>query len=170
MTKETMIDIVRDYFDGEGFRYEYNAEGGFIRSGFGVKGPLDKVDMFCDFKSHGYLVYAICPLHCKQEHLPELIRYLTMANYALVAGNFEVDVSDGEVRFKFWVPTEGLETLSKDIVEDSIMVPCSMMSRYGDGIAALCLGFSDAQTEIEKAEKDAETDEGETDIPDEPEE
>ena len=27
-----------------------------------------------------------------------------------------------------------------------------MMDRYGDGIAALALGFSDAETEIKKAE------------------
>lgn len=153
MEKEAMIDMVRDYFDSEGFRYEYNADGEFIRCNFSVRGVLDKVDLICDFKNIGYLVYAICPIHCKSENLTELIRFLTMANYALVAGNFELDVSDGEVRFKFWVPTEGIDKLSKEIIEDSIMVPCSMMSRYGDGIAALSLGFSDAKTEIDKAEQ-----------------
>lgn len=156
MTKEDMVDTVRDYFDSEDLHYEYNAENEIIRSGFSVRGSMGKVDLFCDFKPHGYLVYAICPIRCKPENLPEFIRYVTMANYALVAGNFEVDVNDGEVRFKFWVPTEGLDKLSKDIVEDSIMVPCSMMGRYGDGLVALALGFSDAQTEIDKAEKELE--------------
>lgn len=158
MTKEEMIDAVRDYFDDEGYHYQYNAEGGYIRSGFSVRGKLRKVDLYCDFKDHGYLVYAISQINGDKDNLDELIRYLTMANYSLVAGNFEVDVTDGEIRFKFWVPTEGLSELSKEIIDDSIMVPCSMMGKYGDGIAALALGFSDAQTEIKKAEPEEEPD------------
>ena len=38
------------------------------------------------------------------------------------------------------------------LLNGSIYIGCVMMDRYGDGIAALALGFSDADTEIKKAE------------------
>ena len=83
-----------------------------------------------------------------------IMEYLTMANYGLRAGNFELDLRDGEVRYKVNVNAKGLDSLSTKIIEDSIMIPLMMMDRYGDGLAALFLGFSDPQTEIQKAEAD----------------
>ncbi len=75
-----------------------------------------------------------------------------MANYGLVNGNFELDLRDGEIRYKTYVNCDGLESLSEAVIQDSIYVGCVMMDRYGDGIAALAMGFSDADTEIKKAE------------------
>jgi len=46
--------------------------------------------------------------------------------------------------------------LPKEIFLDSINVCWAMMERYGNGYAALSMGFSDADTEIKKAEGDEE--------------
>jgi hypothetical protein len=56
------------------------------------------------------------------------------------------------------VNCDGLQSLSPAVIQDSIYVGCLMMDRYGDGIAALALGFSDADTEIKKAEHRDEAD------------
>lgn len=164
MDIDDMIDKVRDYLDTEEYKYEFDSENNLIRTGFGLGCKLKNVKVIIEFKKHGFMVLAYCPLNGDEENLDELLRFITMANYGLINGNFEVDVRDGEIRYKTWVPTENMEDVSPVIIEDSIMIPCSMMDKYGNGLAALAMGFSDAQTEFEKvieqekAVKDADED------------
>ena len=152
MEIDAVIDAVRNYLDDEGYRYEYNAEHKFLRLGFGVHCKLKNVRLFVEFKKIGYVVYAIAPINADKENLFEMLKYLTMANYSLLHGNFEMDVSDGEIRYKCWIETWQLDTLGGQQIDESLSVPLMMFERYGDGIAALALGFSDAETEINKAE------------------
>ena len=156
MEQEEVIDKVRDFLDDGGYRYEYNAEHSFLKVGFTLKCKLKGVNIIFDFKPIGYIVYAISPLNADKDNIVEMLKYLSMANYKLINGNFEIDVSDGEIRYKCWVGTRGLETLPTELVDESIGLPIFMFERYGNGIAALALGFSDAETEIAKAEKQDE--------------
>ena len=127
----------------------------------GVSMPcrLQSVRLYIDVKEDAYLVYTISPISGNQDTMPELMRYITRANYALINGNFELDVRDGEVRYKTYVNCDSLAALSLEIIRDSIYVPCAMMKKYGDGIAAIAMGYSDAETEINKAERGAGGDE-----------
>ena len=45
-----------------------------------------------------------------------------------------------------------MKELPARIIKDSIYAGWCMMDRYGNGLAALAMGFSDAETEIKKAE------------------
>ena len=46
------------------------------------------------------LLYSVCPLRAPPDRRDEVARFLTLANYGLAAGNFELDFDDGEVRYK----------------------------------------------------------------------
>lgn len=154
METDALIDAVRDYLDDEGYRYDYDAEDQALTLGFNVKCKLKNVRVYWEFKKHGYIVYVISPLNADKDDLGEMLRYVAMANYGLYRGNFEIDCHDGEVRYKSYVSAEGLESLSREVIDISLDVGIAMMERYGNGIAALALGFSDAETEIKKAEED----------------
>ena len=153
MEKEAIIDAVRDFLDADDWHYEYDAEHAFIRAGVTLKCKLKSARMFIRFRNTDYNVYMVAPISADPANLGEVLRFTAQANYGLASGNFEVDVEDGEIRYKTFVNCDGLESLSRDVIEDSVYVCCVMMDRYGDGIAALALGFSDADTEIKKAEK-----------------
>lgn len=158
MEKEQLIDAVRDWFDENDLSYEFDAEREVIRSGFDISCKLRNLRFFVTFCENGFTVVASAPVQGDPNDLGQLMRYLHQANYGLRNGNFELDVRDGEVRYKCWVSSNGLDSIPSDIIASSVFVPCSMMERYGDGIAALAMGFSDADTEIEKAEKPKESD------------
>ena len=112
--------------------------------------------MIIRFRKTDYNVYMIAPISADPENLGEVLRFTAQANYGLASGNFEVDVDDGEIRYKSYVDCDGLETLPKVLFEDGISACWAMMERYGNGFAALAMGFSDADTEIKKAESDEE--------------
>ena len=153
MEQEQIVDAVRDWLDGDDWHYEYDAEKHLIKMGITLKSKIKSGRIYVDIKKDCYLVYLYAPISGDKDNIGELTKYLTMANYGLLNGNFELDVRDGEIRYKTYVNCDGLESLSPSVIEDSIYVGCVMMDRYGDGIAALALGFSDADTEIKKAEK-----------------
>jgi hypothetical protein len=152
MEREQIVDAVRDWLDNDDWRYEYNAEDQILHMGVGLKSKIKSGKFLIIFGDSSYTVYLIAPLNGDPENISELGKFMTMANYGLRNGNFELDLNDGEIRYKVYVNCEGLDELPEPIIRDSIYVGCFMMDRYGDGIAALSLGFSDADTEIKKAE------------------
>lgn len=152
MEQEQIVDAVRDWLDNDDWQYDYDAEKHLIKSGINLKSKIKSCRILIDIKEQSYIVYLLSPINGDPEKLTELIKYLTMANYGLINGNFELDVRDGEIRYKSYVNCEGIESISENIIRDSVYVGCAMMDRYGDGIAALAFGFSDADTEIQKAE------------------
>ena len=156
METEEIIDAVRDYLDADDWHYEYDAERNVIRAGVELKCKLKNARMIIRFRKTDYNVYMISPVSADAENLGEVLRFAAMANYGLASGNFEVDVEDGEIRYKSYVDCDGLETLPKELFDDGISACWAMMERYGNGFAALAMGFSDADTEIKKAEPDEE--------------
>ena len=172
------INAVRDFMDENGYVYEFDAENNRMRFGFHLKCRLHSVKFSVIFSEFGYLVYATSPINGDPENLGELLKFTAMANYGMRIGNFEVDVRDGEIRFKCWTSTLGLDSIPPELIDLSMRIPNSMMERYGDGIAALSLGFSDAETEIAKCEvpgfgddegEDGDDDDGDSDGDDEEE-
>ena len=163
MDQEQIVDAVRDWMDGDDWRYEYDAERHVIRAGITLDCKLRSARMFIPIRSDGsYIVNIVAPIKGDTKDIGELIKYITMANYGLANGNFEVDVLDGEIRYKTYVNCKGIESLSTEIIKDSIYAGWWMVERYGNGLAALAMGFSDAETEIKKAEaSDEESGSGE---------
>ena len=127
-----------------------------ISCGVNIKCKLKSLRLLFIIHKNGYTSYGICHLNAGEEERNEIMKYLTMANYGLRNGNFEMDLSDGEIRYKVYTNLNGLEEVTDDILESSLVVPCLMFDRYGNGLAKLLMGFSDAETEIKEAEHEEE--------------
>ena len=158
MKTEAIVDAIGDFLDADDWKYEYKGAKKLFAMGVSLHCRLQNTRLYIDVKEDAYLVYAISPISANSETTTELMRYLTRANYALINGNFELDLRDGEVRYKSYVNCDSLTDLPSAIIRDSIYVPCAMMNKYGDGIAAIAMGYSDADTELKKAEGDNDDD------------
>ena len=161
MEREQIIDAVRDWLDQDDWRYEFDAEETLIRLNVTLNSKIKKAHIVFLFKEDCYTLYATAPINGDTDDLTELNKFIAMANYGLRNGNFELDFRDGEIRYKTFVNCDGLETLPTEIIKDSLLAACFTLDRYGDGLAALAMGFSDAETEIKKVEGRSESDESE---------
>ncbi|MEC7119370.1 MAG: YbjN domain-containing protein [Pseudomonadota bacterium] len=54
------------------------------------------------------LVYSILPAHVPTERRHDVALMLTQINYGLILGNFELDLQDGEVRYKTSLDIEAI--------------------------------------------------------------
>jgi Zn ribbon nucleic-acid-binding protein len=85
------------------------------------------------------LLYSICPQRVPEDRRGEVALFLARANYGLAAGNFELDLDDGEVRYKTVLQLRGGEldglTLKRLVRANGIA-----MERYLPGIEDVVAG------------------------------
>lgn len=155
MAKEEIKDFIRGFLEKDGWKYAVDKSQSsgdyYIRMRVSMKSKLRECNAIVDVKDDSYAVYMLPGLKCEGNAKPEMMKYLTMANCGLLDGKFEMDLEDGEVRFMTYVNCVGGLPL-EEVVRFSLYRAVMMMDKYGDGVVALSLGFSDAVTEIGKAE------------------
>jgi hypothetical protein len=80
-----------------------------------------------------FIFYAICPIKVPQEMRSAIAEFITRANYGLRVGNFEMDYSDGEIRYKSSIDFEN-NLLTPAFIRNAIYPAVQTMDRYLPGI------------------------------------
>ncbi|MDJ0535266.1 MAG: YbjN domain-containing protein [Xenococcaceae cyanobacterium MO_207.B15] len=80
-----------------------------------------------------FLFYSICPLQISEAKRMAIAEFITRANYGLIIGNFELDFSDGEVRYKTAIDVED-EELSTETIKKLVYSNVATMDTYLPGI------------------------------------
>lgn len=146
---------IKEFLTEDDWHYSFNEDNGLFRFGLSLRGKIKKVNYVVKVKEDSYIVYAISPVGADEEDakmMSAMTEFLCRANYGLRNGNFEMDMADGEIRFKSFVDCEGIIP-SRDMVENSIYCPASMFDRYGNGIVDVIFGGVSAKDAINKCEE-----------------
>ena len=142
---------IQQYLDGEDFHYDFNPEEGIFRFGVVMPNKLQNIQYLIHVLDNRFISYAFCPMGAG-EAKEKVAEFLHRANYGMLVGNFEMDYSDGEIRFKYsHVCRDALP--SKEQVEESILLPARMFKTYGDGLLAVIFGVKEPQEAVEESEQ-----------------
>lgn len=98
-----------------------------------------------------FLFYAVAPVKIPEEVRMAVAEYLTRANYGLRIGNFELDYSDGEVRYKSSLDFEG-QILTQELIRNAIYPAVHTMDRYLNGLLRVSFGGATPHEAIEEVE------------------
>jgi hypothetical protein len=82
------------------------------------------------------MFYTIYPLRAPAERRAEVAEFVTRVNYGLALGNMEMDVSDGEVRFKTSVDAS-VALFSLPLLRSLMQTCIATADRYYPGYTAL---------------------------------
>lgn len=131
-----LLDVAETaLIDGQ-WRFERRPEEPIIR--LSVAGEV--FEYRCVFQSlddlHILIFYAYAPLHVPEAKRLVAAEYLTRANYGLRLGNYELDFTDGEVRYKTSIDCEGGE-LTEAMVRNLMLANLQTMDRYLPGLIRL---------------------------------
>ena len=99
-----------------------------------------------------FLFYSILSTNVPEHMRMAAAEYLTRANYGMLMGNFEMDFSDGEVRYKTSIDVEGGE-LTLKMIRTMVYVNILMMDRYLPGIMSVLHAGTSPAAAIEQVEK-----------------
>jgi hypothetical protein len=101
-----------------------------------------------------FLFYAVAPVKVLENVRTAVAEYITRANYGLRIGNFEMDYSDGEVRFKSSLDFEG-QALTSELIRNTIYPAVHTMDRYLPGLLRVGFGGATPMEAIEEIEGEA---------------
>ncbi|WP_139276718.1 hypothetical protein [Spirulina major] len=93
------------------------------------------------------IIYSICPNKAIADKLTAIQEFLTRANFGLKFGNFELDLSDGEVRFKTSIQFAG-EFDPDPMIEDCLSLNIVTFDRYLPGLLQVMFTDVDPETAI----------------------
>jgi hypothetical protein len=101
----TIYEALRDYFSSTGLDVDEHADAGWVATdGFGEHGSWLLVGQAHEVAG-SLAIYSVLPSRIPEERRDAVALLLTRINYGLIVGNFELDLDDGEVRFKASGPT-----------------------------------------------------------------
>ncbi len=92
------------------------------------------------------------PLSADLDHRLAVAEYLTRVNYNMRNGNFELNMEDGEIRFKTYVHV-GAGTVDPAAARLATMLPFLMIDRFGDGLIDVLFGLKTPREAFEAIQK-----------------
>lgn len=149
-------NAVEDFLTSDEWHYRYNEENETIVAGVNIKSKLKETELRIRIGDHRYIVYAYINIAADEDCRERVAEYIARANYGLTWGNFELDMRDGEIRYKYPVDFgDDCDTIPSDsIIARSIYIPCEMMQKYGDGLIAVMYDIKTPEEAIKEAEAD----------------
>jgi hypothetical protein len=101
------------------------------------------------------ILYAHCLINTPTERIDEMAKFVAMANFNLLPGNFDLDVGTGEVRYRLFLDCRSFETFPANYLMRFLPLPILMLHQYGDAIVAVADGESDAETALAHVDHNA---------------
>ncbi len=152
-SKEELFDAVCTYMNENKWKYEYNEEKTMIRSIVKLQCKLETLRILIVFGESEFAVFGIPDKNADENTRNTVMEYITKINLIMRNGNFLFNLDNGEVRYRTYLNARGIDKIPSDVIGETILVPAMMMDRFGNGLATLMMGYSDADTEIANAKK-----------------
>ena len=149
-----IVDAYRNYLEGEKWHYTFEERTGYLRFGMNLRGKLKTIQYAVCVKDDECTVYAVSPVSADAndpEQMRQMEEFVCRANYGLRDGNFEIDVNDGELRYKSYVNCEE-DMPSEERIKWSIYCPAAMFERFGNGILQIVVNNLPARDAIKLSE------------------
>lgn len=151
---EKLANAVETFLIDDDWVYDAVDENGVIRTGITLKSKLKSARIFFDIKSDGISVITIPSVSADEGCMKEVMEFITRANYGLYKGNFEMDVNDGEVRYKSYHYCSDNNVITEDEIKMCLFSNLYTLDRYGDGLMKVIFGMATPEEAIASSEED----------------
>lgn len=95
--------------------------------------------------------YSTCPVKTPPHQRLAMSEFLMRVNYGLRLGNFELDFSDGEIRYKTSLRVKG-DRITPTLIKHLVYANVGMMDEYLPGIMAVLYGGVSPEVAVAKIE------------------
>ena len=153
---KAIANAISAFLREDDWHFEFDEEKGVFKFGLSLKTRLKKVNYNIRVKEDDFSVYAVSPINADEDDsdmMRKMAEFVCRANYGLKNGNFELDMRDGEIRYKCFVDCEdGVPSVS--VIRNSIYCPAGMFRMYSPGILSIIFGDATAKEAVDLCEND----------------
>jgi hypothetical protein len=146
----SLFDQVTSYLERKNLKYENAMNMAAIVT---IRGKNSQFNLVLQVREEDgqVIAYSVNPSTTPLERLDEMAIFVTLANYGIFIGNFELDMRDGEVRYKA-THTLYSETLSDEAIGAVIQHSVTTFDQYAPGIRGVAEGTISARDAIARIE------------------
>lgn len=137
----SIFNSVVDFLSEDGWKYtilEEEAQSNLLALTLTFRGNNGSWNCFCivDEAKCWLRFYSMLHVTVPTEKRNAMAEFLSRANYGLMLGNFELDMTDGEVRFKSSIDCEGGQLTTK-MIHNLLTANLITMDRYYHALMAV---------------------------------
>ncbi len=146
-----ILDKMKQFFDVDDWNYSELEGETILRMGF--SGDNGNWTIFAQAKEDAeqLIVYSLFPNNAPDDKRDEVAKFLHMANYGLIVGNFEFDYSDGETRFKSSVMVPA-QDITNEMIRHLVYANVLTVDRYFPGIMGILYAGRTAEDSVQEIE------------------
>ena len=147
-------EIVKRYLDENDWHYEMKDTGDSVIFNGGIggfKGVYESFRFAMVVGDDTVQNFSTYPASAKGKQ-SEMAEFLIRANYGMKYGAFEMDWSDGEVRFHVAIPMAAIKADNDEVVR-VLALPASMLGKYSKGFSAVLLGVMTPAEAVQACEE-----------------
>ena len=147
-----ILDALTDFFQVDEWQVTQLEGRDVLRMGF--SGTNGQWSCFAQAREEQeqLVFYSSCPVKVPEEKRHAVAEFLTRANWGMVIGNFELDYSDGEVRYKTSLSVKDGEPLTRGLIKHAVYANVLTMDQYLPGIMGILYGDMSPADAIAKVE------------------
>lgn len=148
-----IFETVGGWLEEQGIEYEPRDDTSFT---FNYKGENAVWPCFiiCREEEEQVVFYSVAPVAVAEERRVDVAEFILRANYGAVLGGFEMDVDDGEVRFRTGLDCSDTK-LDPVMFRNIVLMNLLMMDSYMPGLLAVIHGGVMPSVAVEKTEAGA---------------
>lgn len=152
-----IANAIKSYLEEDDWHFSFDEKKGLFKFNLSLKSKIKNISYIIDVKEDEYIVFVVSPIGADVEDktmMSQMAEFICRANYGLKNGNCDLDMRDGEVRYKSYVDCENLIP-TEDVIQNSIHCPAAMFKRYSSGIISIIFGSATAKDAIDMCQKEA---------------
>ena len=150
-----MVNTVCEALESVGYRYQKIVEKQ-IQSVFklGLAMENGRVDCFIDIRipDKQVLISAVCPVVIGENKRKPISEFISRANSNLIIGAFDLDFSDGELKYKCNYVYDDTYPQSEEVFLKNLFTSFHMLDKYMPGIMAVLYANLDPRIAISQIE------------------
>lgn len=136
-----IYDAMTEWFKTEDWTFQEHATETVLMMGFEGQHATWQCYAQAREKEGQFVFYVVAPVKVSEAQRLEAAEFLTRANFGLVLGNFELDFSDGEIRYKTSVDCDDVPVLA-GCFRPCVYAAVLTADRYFPGLTAVLFGGS----------------------------
>ena len=144
------INIVKDFLKSQEWQFTQVKGKNIVL--FGIGGKNGKFQCIADLieTENRFIFFSVCGANTPSDKKDKMLELLNSINYKLFFGNFEMDIDNGEIRFRTSMSYKNL-TLDQNFIEELIMSNIITMDKHLTSFMALMFGDISVEKAMELA-------------------
>jgi len=133
------ITIIKDFLKSQ--QWQYTKVDGKNVLLFGIGGKNGNFQCIADLieDEKRFIFFTVCGANTPTDKRQIMLELLNFLNYRLFFGNFEMDLEDGEIRFRTSISFNNIE-VNQNFIEELIMTGITIMDKSLPSLVGVMFG------------------------------